>query len=257
MYIVNFQGINACSGVSSIAAALSWSLSIHGNTVLFLNAASQNFSLCTDSLVGLDKDNLPKEGWSDYFSHNYQKEVFYLLEWGKNCYYLPFGKTAISDEAPEFVDRLIKKLGSLSKIDFLVVDAGTRESRLAEEFSKASSLSVTLITPESNTVIKLEECNPRENEYFLLNKFMMKSIVMNDIELLLRKSKLSESMFKYVVQYDESMMRASMQMMPVTRYLPIASASKSIEKLMVDIILICRLTDEKADEQQDKAEDYE
>ena len=137
------------------------------------------------------------------------------------------------------------------------MDAGTRESRLAEEFSKASSLSVTLITPESNTVIKLEECNPRENEYFLLNKFMMKSIVMNDIELLLRKSKLSESMFKYVVQYDESMMRASMQMMPVTRYLPIASASKSIEKLMVDIILICRLTDEKADEQRDKAEDYE
>ena len=78
-----------------------------------------------------------------------------------------------------------------------------------------------------------------DNEYLLLNKVTRKSKIMTDIVLLLRESKIKNSLLNSDISYDESVMNSFLYDMPYPRYFSVSSASLDTEKVMFEIILIC------------------
>ena len=196
--------------------------------------------------MGLEEMPKCSEGWLDtvHRTKDAAETSFSLLKASENCYYLPQGKSR--DRVTEKDARiLIGNLAKLSKPDYAVVDAGIRGTPSAMEFAQQSSMTVTVIECESNCLFRLNQTKLLQGEYLLINRFMMKSEVMKDIELILRKSSFGDSVLRYTVQYDECMIRSFMQMMPVTRFLPISSAARSIEKLMIDVLTICEITSQR------------
>ena len=251
MNVVLLQGINHGVGTSSIGAAISWALGVHNYTTLFVNAADENCQYCTDALMGIKSDNSSIKGWTDYISKENVNQDLNLYQCADKCFYLPYGTGHGSVTAKDSVKSIIHRISELNKLDFVIVDGGVRSSTMAKAFCSFCDLCISVTLADANCMLRLNETTPYDHEYFLINRFMMKSTVMNSIELLLRKSPLGKNFFNYVIQYDESMNRAFMEMMPVTRFLPIASSAKNIEKLMVDLILIEDLINGRKEQEEE------
>ncbi len=240
MYFICLQGLSSFAGTSSVAAALGYSLSKNGFRTLCIDGYHdylKNRSSTTDLLFNLEDSN---EGWFEVIKGT--RTAPKLMKYEDRCYYLPFGQKGdvynpeLSDE---YVQGLFSLCRSLTKLDYVIIDAGVRSSLFARAAARHSDLALSLMTAEGNCLSIYDNAVINSNEYLVFNKFILKSTVMNDIELLVRNSPYAGRFLSSTISYDEIVMQSFLQQMPVTRYLPVCAASNAIERLMFEIIYIC------------------
>lgn len=245
MYWICLQGLTGFIGTSSIGSALSYSFAKNGWNTLCVDGYHDylaNRSSSTNILYNLESNT---KGWFDNLCS--QDSDLNLLKFSDKCYYLPFGNsTKHYDEkkASEYISQLKNKISQYSKLDYVIVDAGVKNSAFAAAIEQESDVIITVMEAEGNCISIFEEQDIKDNEYLVLNKFVLTSTVMNDVEMMIRNSDYGKNFLKTTIKYDESVMQSFLHQMPVTRYMPISVASNDIEKLMFDIVFISSNTDE-------------
>ena len=142
-------------------------------------------------------------------------------------------------EADELASDLVTTLNNTQGIEFAIIDAGQRNSSFARAIAAKAHMAITILEAEGNSLNRLNEIEIEDNEYLLLNKVTRKSKIMTDIVLLLRESKIKNSLLNSDISYDESVMNSFLYDMPYSRYFSVSSASLDTEKVMFEIILIC------------------
>ena len=125
-------------------------------------------------------------------------------------------------------------------IDFVVIDAGNRESQFAKALASISTMTVTVIEAEQNSLVRLNSIEVQDNEYFLVNKILASSKIMNDVFMLMKKSKVGNCILNSAIELDESVIDANMHQEPFSRFLPISASTNALERVLFDIILICK-----------------
>ncbi|WP_281071517.1 cellulose synthase operon protein YhjQ/BcsQ [Succinivibrio dextrinosolvens] len=245
MYWICLQGLTGFIGTSSIASALGYSFSKNGWNSLCVDGYHDYLakrSSSTNILYNLESNT---KGWFDNLCC--QDSELNLLKFADKCYYLPFGNSSEhydEKKALEYIRQLKAKISQYSKLDYIIVDAGVKNSVFASAMEKESDVIITLMEAEGNCISIFEEQEIKDNEYLVLNKFVLNSTVMNEVEMMIRNSDYGRNFLKTSIKYDESVMQSFLHQMPVTRYMPISVASNDIEKLMFDIVFISSNTDE-------------
>lgn len=242
MYWICIQGITGFVGTSSIASALGYSFAKNGWNCLCIDGYHDSIKSTTDLLYNLDGNT---KGWFDNLCN--EDTELSISKYSDKCYYLPFGtgnNHYDSQNTELFLSRLKTKISEYRNLDYIVVDAGIKNSPFASSLVKQSDMVISVMIAEGNCLSIFDEQDIRENEYLVLNKFMLKSTVMNEVELRIRASENAGNFLKTTIKYDEAVIQSFLHQMPVTRYMPISVASDDIEKLMFDIVFICTSTAE-------------
>lgn len=243
MFTVVLQGLNHFTGVSSIAAAMTYSLSKQGLKTVCIDADNSKNSVSASLLFGLDRQNY---GFLDALKDNTlnRENQSLLYKYTENAYFIPFGSAHELINSKESciatAKALIKSLEQFKAIDFLIIDAGNRESLFAKALSSFSTMTVTVIESEQNSLIRLNSIDVQDNEYFLVNKMVAASRIMNDVFLLMKKSNVGNCILNSAVEFDESVIDANMHQAPFTKFLPISASTNELERILFDIILICK-----------------
>ncbi len=239
MFFICLQGLSGFAGTSSVAAALGYSLSKNGYRTLCIDGYHdylKNRSSTTDLLFNLETAT---EGWFEMVKGRCSTPK--LLKYEDRCYYLPFGQKGDiynPQLSLEYVQGLFEHCRSLKKLDYVIIDGGIRGSEFAKAAARLSDLAISLMLAEGNSLSIYDSAVINSNEYLTFNKFVLKSTVMNDIELLVRNSPYAHRFLNSTISYDEIVMQSFLQQMPVTRYLPVCAASNAIERLMFEIIYL-------------------
>lgn len=245
MYWICIQGLTGFIGTSSIFSALGYSFAKNGWNSLCVDGYHDylaNRSSSTNVLYNLENNT---KGWFDNLCS--KNSELNILKFTDKCYFLPFGNSAElydKKKTSEYISQLKQKLSQYSKLDYVIVDAGVKNSVFASAIAKESDVIITVMEAEGNCISIFEEQDIKGNEYLVLNKFVLNSSVMNEVEMMIRNSDYGKNFLKTTIKYDESVMQSFLQQMPVTRYMPISVASNDIEKLMFDIVFISTNTDE-------------
>jgi cellulose biosynthesis protein BcsQ len=246
MNIIVLQGINGHVGTSSVSAALAYSLNKINIKTIVLDGAFENRGATVCSLFAND-DTQTSYGWYDAV-HNHKSlsnqknksNVVFSYEGG--VLFAPKGKSFELlglKEADELASDLVTTLNNTQGIEFAIIDAGQRNSSFARAIAAKAHMAITILEAEGNSLNRLNEIEIEDNEYLLLNKVTRKSKIMTDIVLLLRESKIKNSLLNSDISYDESVMNSFLYDMPYPRYFSVSSASLDTEKVMFEIILIC------------------
>ncbi len=243
MYTIVLQGLNHFTGVSSLAAAMTYSLSLLGMKVVCIDADNSKNSVSSSLLFGLERQTY---GFLDALKNNeLNKDNSRLLyKYSNGSYFIPLGSAleliSTPEDCSDTADSLLKSLERFKAIDFLVIDAGNRESVFARSLSDISTMTITVIEPEQNSLIRLNSINVQDNEYFLVNRMLSSSRVMNDVFILMKESRAGNCILNSAIEFDESVIDANMHQEPFSKYLPISASTNSLERILFDIILICR-----------------
>jgi len=63
---------------------------------------------------------------------------------------------------------------------------------------------------------------------------------MNDVFMLMKKSKVGNCILNSAIEFDESVIDANMHQEPFSKFLPISASTNALERILFDIILICK-----------------
>lgn len=197
MYTIVLQGLNHFIGVSSLAAAMTYSLSLQGLKTVCIDADNSRNSVSSSLLFGLERQDY---GFLNALKNNsFNKDNNNLLfKYSENAYFIPFGNSVELIQTPDYspdyciytANSLIKALDAFKAIDFVVIDAGNRESQFAKALASISTMTVTVIEAEQNSLVRLNSIEVQDNEYFLVNKILASSKIMNDVFMLMKKARL-------------------------------------------------------------------
>ncbi len=243
MYTIVLQGLNHFTGVSSLVAAMTYSLSLQGFKTVCIDADNSKNSVSSSLLFGLERQNY---GFldalkDDTFNRDNQNLLF---KYSENAYFIPFGNAQELISTPEdctyTAKALVKSLDAFKAIDFVIIDAGNRESQFARALSSVSTMTITIIEPEQNSLVRLNSIEVQPNEYFLVNKMVASSKIMNDVFMLMKKSKVGNCILNSAIEFDESVIDANMHQEPFSKFLPISASTNALERILFDIILICK-----------------
>ena len=130
---------------------------------------------------------------------------------------------------------MLLKLSTLSS-SMLV----TENHNFAKALSSVSTMTITIIEPEQNSLVRLNSIDVQANEYFLVNKMVASSKIMNDVFMLMKKSKVGNCILNSAIEFDESVIDANMHQEPFSKFLPISASTNALERILFDIILICK-----------------
>ena len=243
MYTIVLQGLNHFTGVSSLVAAMTYSLSLQGLKTVCIDADNSRNSVSSSLLFGLKRQDY---GFLNALKNNsFNKDNNNLLfKYSENAYFIPFGNSVELIQTPDYciytANSLIKALDAFKAIDFVVIDAGNRESQFAKALASISTMTVTVIEAEQNSLVRLNSIEVQDNEYFLVNKILASSKIMNDVFMLMKKSKVGNCILNSAIELDESVIDANMHQEPFSRFLPISASTNALERVLFDIILICK-----------------
>ena len=210
MKIILLQGLNHNIGVSSICSAFCYSLSQVGKHTVCVDGNQDALGNSISHLFGLDQRNY---GWVEAIdqgttlSNEFNKfPVFYKYD--DRCYFIPLGdSTKLRDQsmAQYFASKLLEHLKEYSKIDFVVIDGGIKGSNLASAFQFLSDLTLTVISVDGNSMLRLDSTQMKKNEYLLINRFNKFIASSSDIILQINQHKYRDLFMKSLVSFDENM----------------------------------------------------
>lgn len=245
MKLIVMQGLNHNVGTSSVAAAITYSIAKLGKTTVCIDANTDAMGNSISNLFGLEEC---KSGWlnamengSSLINDFNEAPVFYQYE--EKAFFVSLGKLdekVDSLRANSLISPLLDQLSKYEQIDYLIVDAGIKGNTLAKAFCSHADMVLTVLFPDGNCLLRLNSSNVEENEYLVVNALIKKSTIMNDVNLLLQSSAYKSSFLRHSISFDESVMNAYMRQMPVSRFLQISVATLDIEKILIDIMLICQ-----------------
>lgn len=238
------QGLNHNVGTSSIAASITYSLAKLGKTTVCIDANTDAMGNSISNLFGIEEC---KSGWLNAMENgsslvNDFNEAPVFFQYEEKAFFVSLGKldeNVDSLRANTLISPLLDQLSKYDQIDYLVIDAGIKGNPLAKAFCSHANIVLTILFPDGNCLLRLNSSNIEENEYLVINALIKKSATMNDVNLLLQNSAYKSSFLRHSISFDESVMSAYMRQMPVSRFLQISVASLDIEKILIDIMLIC------------------
>ena len=244
MKTILIQGINANVGASTIASAITYQLSELGKTAVLIDANTNQQANSVSLLLGVSPEK-QNTGWINDLTKNSSNlstlsGCFYKYE--NNSFCIPLGSIDALDREylPELADNLLALLFKQKNIDYLIIDAGERNNHLAAHLSSSSDIIFTVVEADGNCVQRLNSIQPAYNEFFIINKLNSYSQASLDIQSLLLNSKLKQSFIKTAIPFDESVVSSYMNLMPFNRFLKISSASLQLEKIIMELFIMCR-----------------
>lgn len=252
MKTILIQGINANVGSSTIASAITYQLSELGKTTVLIDANINQQANSVSLLLGVSPEK-QNTGWINNLTKNSSEqsslsECFYKYE--NNSFCIPLGSIdALGRESlPELADKLLALLCTQKNIDYLIIDAGIKNSPLAAHISSSSDIVFTVVEADGNCVQRLNSIQPAYNEFFIINKLNSYSQASLDIQSLLLNSKFRQSFIKTAIPFDESVVSSYMNLMPFNRFLKISSASLQLEKIIMELFIMCKDIDMTKDQ---------
>lgn len=256
MKTILIQGINANVGTSTIASAITYQLSELGKTAVLVDANINQQENSVSLLLGVapEKQIL---GWVNNLTENSSNSsavdgCFYHYE--NNSFCIPLGsleileRERVRESLPQLADKLLAFLNSQENIDYLIIDAGIKNNLLAKHLSSLSDIIFTVLEADGNCVQRLNSSNTAYNEFFIINKLNNYSQSSLDIQSLLLNSKLKQSFIKTAIPFDESVVSSYMNLMPFNRFLKISSASLQLEKIIMELFIMCKDIDKIKDQ---------
>ena len=254
MKTILIQGINANVGTSTIASAITYQLSELGKTAVLIDANMNQQANSVSLLLGVapEKQNT---GWINNLTENSSNSsavdgCFYHYE--NNSFCIPLGSLEIlerkRESLPHLADKLLSFLNSQENIDYLIIDAGIKNNPLAKHLSSLSDIMFTVLEADGNCVQRLNSSKTSYNEFFIINKLNNYSQSSLDVQSLLLNSKLKQSFIKTAIPFDESVVSAYMNLMPFNRFLKISSASLQLEKIIMELFIMCKDIDKIKDQ---------
>lgn len=242
MKFITLQGLNKAVGTSSIAASAAFALAKLGKPALLVDADCFSDAGCVGNLFGVPKQD---RGWPEALlgglglANTPDSSIFY--KYAPGCFYLAGGAVPADADCNAFAADLFEELSALKALEYVIVDAGFRQTAQAKAFAAAADLVITVLVCDGGTIFKLGESEIADNEFLLVNKLMASSRVERDVLELLRGSDCGRHFLKSSIAFDEVMMEALMQQQPVNRFLPVSSPAADIEKTVFEIMRLCSL----------------
>lgn len=198
------------AGASTIAANLSYCLSMKGESVLLISA-ERSFS-GTDALFGLPSGRVP--GWrtSDTSLQNLTWKISPTL------HYLPAGRSDISSPADQKTFRsendLLQSLKNETEFEWLVLDGFDQDS-LIKVAGQSSGITLYVVEANSSGMQALSEFKHSKNwsiprTFCLVNKHHQHSRLEQDLVKLFRNF-LQEKFCPLVFGFDEIALRAALR----------------------------------------------
>lgn len=234
MDLIALQGMHQHAGVSSVAAALAWSIARSpdsGGRSVFIDSSPSSWG-------GTEIFGIPAEfpSWTDV-SVNLKTFLSRSALYDGSVLVIP---ARSGDPAPDAarVSVLLDELETLSRYT-AVADAGLRGSAAARTFAARADIVFTVASADAAGEAELMSCIPGSNEYFLINCSDTRSPASRDAVARLRKHPvIGPRILDAVIPLDEFVREAAMKPEPYTRYLDYSEASYQTERLLLDIRLI-------------------
>ena len=237
MDLIALQGMHAHAGVSSVAAALAWSIARSpdsGGRSVFIDSAPSSWG--ATSIFGIP-DAYPS--WISAAA-----DLKSLLS--RTALYdgAVLVLTARSgDPAPDaaMAQSLLNELNDLAALSqrLAVADAGLRGSAAARTFAARADIVFTVTEADAAAEKALTALVPEDNEYFLINRLDTRSPASRDTVARLRKHPvIGPRILDAVIPLDEFVREAALKPEPYTRYLEYSEAGYQTERLLLDIRLI-------------------
>ncbi len=239
MKIIVFQGLQNGVGTSSICSATAYDLSKLGHCVLCLDADFLHMHSVLDCIFNIDHKG---DGWIQMAMEG-KSVVSYPLYLVDDCNFIPRGQRVFCAKEPlaAIIQNAISAIKQLERVDFVLIDAGVCGSSTSQCLQTLADLVITVVCPDTSSLISLDECVLSDNEFIVLNKLLNASNVMRDVCMMLHHSALSEHVLKERIAFDEMVMKSLLKRQPFTRYVPQCSSSSDIRKLSFRLIEMCHL----------------
>lgn len=244
MKLITLQGINKGVGTSSIAAAVAYTLARLGKPTLAVDGDCFSDAGCLGNFFGIPKQERGwPQGMMDGMGLANTADMNVLYRYADNCFYLAGGAVPRNTECSKVVGDLLGELDTLAKLDYVIVDAGFRQTAQAQAFAARSDLALTVMACDGGSLYKLSDSEIADNEFLLINKLMTSSRVERDVQEMLRGSEWARHFIKNGIAFDEVMMESLMQQQPISRFLPVSSPAADIEKTVFELIRLCDFAD--------------
>ncbi len=242
MKIIVFQGIHSGVGTSSLCAALSFDLSRLGHCVLCVDADIQSLHSALECIFNVEhKEN----GWIE-MAKDMKPIASYPIYIIDSCNFIPRGSSSpdAKDELAAIIQNAVAAFKELKGADYVFIDAGVRGSVASQELSLLADMVLTVACPDSSSLIRLDECELKNNEFIVLNKLLNGSNVMREVCMMLDHSAISAHLLKQRISFNELVMQSLLMRQPFTRLVPQCSAAGEIRKLSFKLIDMCHPLDE-------------
>lgn len=246
MDLIALQGMHAHAGVSSVAAALAWSITRSpdsGGRSVFIDGAPSFWG--ATAIFGI-----PAAFPSWLSAGNDLKGLLSRAAlYDDAVLTLP---ARPGDPAPDaaLARSLMAELNNLAALSrcLAVADAGVRGSPAAKAFAAIADIVFTVTEADAAGETELSSLVPESNEYFLINRLDTRSPASRDSAARLRKHPvIGPRILDAEIPLDEFVREAAMKPEPYTRYLNYSEASCQTERVLLDIRLIRSRTGDPED----------
>ena len=242
MKIIVFQGLHNGVGTSSVCSATAYDLSKLGHCVLCIDSDFLHLHSVLECMFNIDHQG---DGWiqmamAGKFIASYP---LYTID---TCNFIPRGTRVFCAKEPltQIIQNGISAFKELKRVDFVLIDAGVRGSLTSQCLTSLADFVLTVVCPDTHSLINLDECVPADNECLVLNKILCSSNVMREVCMMLNNSALSEHLLKEDITFNEMVMKSLLMRQPFTRYVPQCRSSADIRQLSFKLIDMCHMLDE-------------
>lgn len=231
MAIIGLQGLRGGTGTTSITAALAWALQKLGESVLVIDASSDNMLR-----LFFDVKISRSEGWAHATlnNQNWQESGW---RYTPNLDILPFGslnsseiQTAYSD--PNLCDRFneyVTILKNSQRYKWILVDLPALFPGMSPSWMKNIDNRIVVAQPDSNGLLRVSQRLPDEESYLLVNGLQTGSQLQDDIYQVWLFTQ--QKMIPVVFHADEAMAESCAMKKPVGEYSPHALTAEEATTL--------------------------
>lgn len=231
MAIIGLQGIRGGTGTTSITAALAWALQQLGETVLVVDASSDNMLR-----LFFDINISRSEGWAratlDY--QNWQESAW---RYTPSLDILPFGSLNNNEKQILYSDpslcskfnEYLTILKNSQRYTWILVDLPAMFPGMATSWLETLDHKINVAHPDSNCHVRLCQQLLGHNNYLLVNGLQINSTLQDDIYQIWRHTQ--QKMIPVTFHADESMAESYAMKKPVGEYTPFALAAEEATTL--------------------------
>lgn len=228
MAILGLQGVRGGVGTTSITAALAWSLQLLGESVLVIDASSDNLLR-----MSFNVDFTRKEGWARALLDDKDWRDT-GMRYTSQLDVLPFGQlTATERENEAAYQRLfsqfttaLQSLKEKSHYQWILLDLPHGAATLTRQLLAKCDHVLSIVNVDANCHIRLHQQVLPENTHLLINDLRLNSQIQDDLYQVWLQSQ--RRLLPMVIHRDEGMAECLASKQPLGEYRSDSLAAEEI-----------------------------
>lgn len=220
MAIIGLQGVRGGTGTTSITAALAWALQQLGESVLVVDASSDNmlrlfFGVAANRSEGWARATLDNQNWQES-----------AWRYTPSLDILPFGSLSNNEKKSlchdqylcDQFNQYLTVLKESQRYRWILVDLPAMSPVVTTDWLEKMDNTVVVAQPDSNCHIRLCQQPLEQQSYLLVNNLQVASILQNDIYQIW--SHTQQAIIPVAFHADEAMAESCAMKKPVGEYSP-------------------------------------